>query len=101
MPIGRIPHGRGGEPRNGSKRNRPGGKKSGATERPRPATPTTPPPWGGSRKGAGRPKVHKEEIPARTLWLRATDDEWAAFLAGVTGDAREKFLFLRDLANAQ
>lgn len=57
--------------------------------------------WGGSRKGAGRPKVHKEEIPARTLWLRATDDEWAAFLAVLPGDAREKFLFLRDLANAQ
>ena len=57
--------------------------------------------WGGARKGAGRPKVHKEEIPARTLWLRATDDEWAAFLATLPADAHEKFLFLSALASAQ
>ena len=57
--------------------------------------------WGGARKGAGRPKVHKEEVPVRTLWLRATDEEWAAFLAALPGDAREKFLVLSDQAGTR
>lgn len=50
--------------------------------------------WGGARKGAGRPKRHSDEIPVHTLWLRATDEEWAAFLAALPADSRERFLVL-------
>ena len=56
---------------------------------------------GGSRKGAGRPKKHKEDEPVRTLWLRATDDEWSQFLAKLPSDARERFVVLNKLANHQ
>ncbi|MCA9868693.1 MAG: hypothetical protein KC410_19550 [Anaerolineales bacterium] len=54
--------------------------------------------WGGRRKGAGRPRVHQDDTPARTLWLRATDEEWERFLAALPDDARDKFLFLDELA---
>lgn len=54
--------------------------------------------WGGSRKGAGRPKIHADETPVHTLWLRATDDEWSRFLAVLPTDSRERFIFLSDLS---
>ena len=48
--------------------------------------------WGGARPGSGRPKKHSDDTPVRTLWLRATDDEWA-----LPSDSRDKFLLLSSL----
>lgn len=53
--------------------------------------------WGGTRKGAGRPKIHADETPVRTLWLRATDEEWSRFMAFLPADSRERFIFLSNL----
>jgi hypothetical protein len=54
--------------------------------------------WGGARKGSGRPKKHADNTAVRTLWLRATDEEWEQFLANLPSDSREKFIFLSELA---
>jgi hypothetical protein len=54
--------------------------------------------WGGSRQGSGRPKTHGDNTTARTLWLRATNEEWEQFLKNLPSNSREKFVLLNELA---